>query len=118
MSELPTCFSVKDRIARKSHKCCECKQEIKPGEKYRYSSGIWDSVPESYKQCNTCAAIFDVCIDINNEQNNFLEEGPAFCNLVEFVETELCYHRESAQRFDFGSNPFWQQMIERINHDN
>ena len=116
MSELPTCFSVKDRIARKSHKCLECKQEIKPGEKYRYSSGIWDSVPGSFKQCNTCASIFDVCIDINNEQNNFLEEGPAFCNLVEFVETELYYHRESAQRFCFGSNPFWQQTLKRANH--
>ena len=117
MRELPSCFRVIERTARKAHKCCECKQEIKPGEKYRYSSGIWDSSPDSYKQCNTCAAIFDVCIDINNEQNNFPEEGPSFCNLVEFVETELCYHRESAERFDFGSNSFWQQMIERIDHD-
>ena len=48
------------RKARKSHKCCECRGEIKPGEQYRYESGIWDGEPASFKICLDC-------LDLRNE---------------------------------------------------
>ena len=49
MSEMPSCFSSKLRRAKVWHKCCECRQAINPGDEYRYSSGIWDGEPDSFK---------------------------------------------------------------------
>ncbi len=43
-------------MARKRHKCCECRGWIEPGETYRYASGIWD-YPESFKFCADCDAL-------------------------------------------------------------
>lgn len=69
--ELPSCFTQKIRVARKSHKCCECGSGIVKGERYEYSSGIWDSIPDSYKTCKSCADLRDDYIDKCGDQVGF-----------------------------------------------
>jgi hypothetical protein len=54
MSELPECFRRVQRIARKTHRCCECRGWIQRGEKYTYLSGIWAGEPDSFKVCPDC----------------------------------------------------------------
>ena len=51
----PEVFITKYRKANKQHVCCECGSTIDRGEKYQYSSGIWDHRPSSYKTCEFCA---------------------------------------------------------------
>lgn len=113
MNDMPSCFSTKVRKAIKTHKCCECRQQINPGDEYRYSSGIWDSEPQSFKQCLTCAAIFDVALDINNEHDNCPDEGPSFGNLADWVINEIDDHKEQIAKFEFKNNTFWIKQMER-----
>lgn len=37
-----TCLSDAPRVARKEHKCTWCGQPISPGERYQYSSGVFE----------------------------------------------------------------------------
>jgi hypothetical protein len=53
--ESPSCFRQVIRKARRNHKCYECLGEIVPGERYEYSSGVWDGEPASFKVCLSCA---------------------------------------------------------------
>lgn len=47
------------RKARKLHKCCECHQEINPGETYEHVTGLWDGAWSSFKTCAICVRIRD-----------------------------------------------------------
>lgn len=113
MSELPSLFRSVERTARKQHKCCECRQEIKPGERYRYSFGIWDSKPETYKQCLTCARIMDVAVFMNRSKGNYPDEGPCFCCLIEWVCDELSQYPECIDDFVFSGNPVWEEIASK-----
>lgn len=55
--EPPACVTVRIRRAQKEHRCCECRRGIRPGARYEYVSGIWDSRAASYKTCLRCVAI-------------------------------------------------------------
>lgn len=55
--EAPSAFFEKTRIARKAHRCCECKRTIAKGEPYEYASGIWEDGALSFKTCAQCAAM-------------------------------------------------------------
>jgi len=56
--------------ARKAHKCCECREEIKPGEQYEHAKGVYDGSWSSWKTCITCTRIRrDYC------PNGWLYEG-------------------------------------------
>ncbi|QUX96557.1 hypothetical protein C0J08_14635 [Marinomonas sp. CT5] len=55
----PSAFRSVIRKARKAHKCCECHAVINIGDRYQYSSGVWDGEPDDYKQCLGCGEIFD-----------------------------------------------------------
>lgn len=59
----PSCHRVVIRTARKKHRCYECLEDILPGEKYEYASGIWDGEPSAYKTCLDCKSIRDVFFD-------------------------------------------------------
>lgn len=63
----PSCFKQEERKARKQHKCCECHNEINIGEVYQYSSGVWDSIPDSHKTCLSCAALWDDYVEQTGE---------------------------------------------------
>jgi len=40
--------------AREAHKCCECRKEIEPGQRYEYVSGKWDGYFMTFKTCLAC----------------------------------------------------------------
>ena len=45
------------RTARKEHKCIECNEKIKPGEKYHYITQLYDGRWSSLKVCVPCELI-------------------------------------------------------------
>ena len=51
---LATLLSDGFHIARKDHKCCECRESIKPGEKYYKEVTIADGSLETFKTCFDC----------------------------------------------------------------
>jgi len=53
----PSAYQQGYRTARKSHRCYECSSEIRPGDRYRFDSGVWDKRGASYKTCLTCEAL-------------------------------------------------------------
>lgn len=47
------------RRARIAHRCCACRETIRPGDRYHYLSGVWDGNPGSYKHCARCWTLLD-----------------------------------------------------------
>jgi hypothetical protein len=45
------------RKARKTHRCCECREDIPARGQYEHASGRWDDGIETYKTCASCVAI-------------------------------------------------------------
>lgn len=45
--------------ARKTHVCCECCSEIKPGTLYQRVKGLWDGSWETYATCLGCSRMRD-----------------------------------------------------------
>jgi hypothetical protein len=45
--------------AKKEYKCCECGENIKPGQKYQKVTGLWDDIWSTYKTCMPCVNIRD-----------------------------------------------------------
>ena len=64
-------YTEKKVKARKSHKCSECKKEIRRGEIYERVTGKWDGEIDTYKTCKTCLNIL----------NEFFCEGRIFGNM-------------------------------------
>jgi hypothetical protein len=87
MCELPDAFQSTTRKARKEHRCCECRVAIKPGDEYRYSSGIWVGEPNSHKQCMTCHEVF---MWATNEAE-YDDEAPAFGYLNDWLDNYRVY---------------------------
>lgn len=52
--ELPQFYEAKEVIARKNHKCIECKSLINRNEKYLKCTGKWSLGIETYKQHLLC----------------------------------------------------------------
>ena len=52
--ESPEFFEQYEPKARKPHRCCECKREIRVGETYVRSSGKWDGEFATFSQCEAC----------------------------------------------------------------
>lgn len=44
-------------VARKEHKCCECRETIKPGQQYQNIKGLWEGRFEIFKTCMPCYRI-------------------------------------------------------------
>jgi hypothetical protein len=45
------------RVARREHRCCECRRTIRPGERYQRASGKSDGDFWMAKTCAQCAEI-------------------------------------------------------------
>ena len=44
--------------ARKTHKCCECREDIKPGQEYHKVTGLWDDTGwQTFRTCMPCYSI-------------------------------------------------------------
>lgn len=54
-----SCSSTTIRKARKDHRCVECRETIKAGDRYEFVSGVWDGEPAAYKTCLSCVEIRD-----------------------------------------------------------
>lgn len=52
--EMPTFYRQSFHKARKKHQCCECKDVIKKGERYKKVVGMWDERIETYCFCLSC----------------------------------------------------------------
>lgn len=95
--EQPEFWTQNVRRARKSHRCCECGSDIKPGEQYEAYSGKWDGYVTSYSTCERCLAfrqwyaanrpcfcwcfteMFDaVRDDVEDQGHVMLKEAPGF----------------------------------------
>lgn len=74
--EEASCFREVVRTARRTHTCFECREEIKPGQRYEYASGVWGQRPSSYKTCLSCVEI----------RNHFACEGFLFGQLWSDLE--------------------------------
>ena len=81
----PSAFNEIMRKAKKEHNCCECRQKIKPGEKYQYCSGVWDGVPDSYKTCL-------LCVNLRGNYANEAEQDVAFEGLKEAISGEFYFN--------------------------
>lgn len=61
----PSFFNEKLVTARRPHTCCECKGEIRVGDRYQQVSGKWDGDFATYTTCEPCAdlreALESVC---------------------------------------------------------
>lgn len=53
----PEFFHSSTRRARKQHECCECREQIMPGEAYQRCVGKWDGIFSEYKTCLPCSRI-------------------------------------------------------------
>ena len=76
------CWSITTPKARKAHICCECKDTIKPGEKYERIFSIYDGAINVYKTCLFCAAEFKR-LDVKRDYYDpGLVKGDLACALV------------------------------------
>lgn len=87
MCDKPDVFNSTLRTARKAYKCCECGIAINGGDKYRYSSGIWNREPAAYKQCESCGDIFEWA---SNEDSREHGDGVGFTDLREWFFRYMC----------------------------
>lgn len=71
--ESPSFYREETPVARKAYKCCECGEEIKPGQKYHKAVGVWNSQFQTWRTCWPCNAI----------RNEHCPHGYVFGELVE-----------------------------------
>lgn len=87
--EYPELYDERWHVARKEHKCCECRQLILPKERYQYISGVWCGEFDHYKTCGFCAQLRADLSKHLKEAGGTWDDGIAF--------GELGYHcNESA----------------------
>lgn len=53
--EGPAFMRVNEKRARRSHRCCECKETISAGHTYEHTSGKWEGEIETFRTCERCA---------------------------------------------------------------
>lgn len=94
MCDMPSVFNSKTRKARKSHKCCECSATINKGDSYRFSSGIWDDGPASYKQCGNCGVICEWAVSEDAREHG---DGVGFGELREWFLRYECLDFNGAE---------------------
>ena len=54
MNEMPSVFSMREPVAAKEHRCCECSTAIAVGEKHVYIAGLWDGDWQTHRRCAPC----------------------------------------------------------------
>lgn len=53
----PSVFRESFPVARKAHRCYECRRMIQKGEKYRYIFGVWEGTSDTMHICAHCQAL-------------------------------------------------------------
>lgn len=77
--EYPEFFREETPIARKVYKCCECGENIQPGQKYHKAIGKWDGDFQTYRTCWAC----------HNIRMDYCSNGYVFGGLAEAI-SECC----------------------------
>lgn len=77
----PSCSTSTLRVAKKNHTCYECGKPIQKGDIYKYTSGVWDGRPSSFKWCDTCTTIHNLTQGLTMGDFCFI-----FGGLIECVE--------------------------------
>ena len=59
-NDMPT-FYIEPTMcrAKKAHRCCECRGEIKPGTQYERACGVWEGKFKTFKTCIGCKRVRD-----------------------------------------------------------
>ena len=70
----PEVWRATVHVARKQHRCCECRVPILPGEKYTYCFGVWEGRKDIYKQHDLCATACEYVRD-NIQSGNCIPFG-------------------------------------------
>jgi len=84
---MPTLYTVTRPVARKQHRCCECRQLIEPKEQYVRTDGLWDGRFDAFKTCMFCYAAHASALVLARD---VYYDGPAFEELWDwFADTEL-----------------------------
>ncbi len=52
--DLPSVYRDDQVMARKTHRCCECRRAIRPGERYNRFTGCWDGKWDTFVTCEEC----------------------------------------------------------------
>lgn len=55
--ERPEFVTESKPVARKEHRCCECRNTIRPGERYERHSGKWDGEMSTFCWCHRCSGL-------------------------------------------------------------
>lgn len=80
----PTVFRQTHRRARKTHRCCECRMPILPGEQHEESFGIWEGDPQTFRTCEVCQWFISRVVDAELKAGcRIYEARPAFGALME-----------------------------------
>ena len=82
MSDYPDAYVHAVVKARKTHRCYECRGDIKAGEQYHRHSGIWEGEPGRFKVCADCEALRSE-VDADNEGG--AEDQVYFGELLEHI---------------------------------
>jgi hypothetical protein len=99
--EIPSFYSHKERLARKTHKCCECTATILPGEKHFFVTGKWDGKINRYRQhllCEeACEFIRDSFVDYECIGYGSLWEW--YCDAKDWLNDPLHKKKEDSKAF-------------------
>jgi len=52
-------YNQRQLVAKKPHRCTECREEIPGGAQYERVDGLWDGHWSTYKTCLSCVEIRD-----------------------------------------------------------
>lgn len=55
----PSFYALSTPVARRPHRCCECRTTIPTGERYEKAVGKWDGEVGTYRTHAACAALWD-----------------------------------------------------------
>lgn len=99
-------------VARKAHKCTECRGPIQPGEKYEYVAGRWEG---EFCDFHTC----ERCVDLRQWVMNNV---PCFCwahgdmtqNATEAIEAATYRAPKETAGLYFG---FLRRLVLRDRHN-
>lgn len=73
----PSVYREHVRVARKDHRCDECRKPIAKGDLYTNIFGVWDGNADTWRHCDTCSTVAKLASALH-------DDGP-FC----FVLGEL-----------------------------
>lgn len=79
--------------ARKPHRCCECRELIKSGQRYERVFGKWDGRIDTYLTCELCAEI----------RQQFCCDGWLYTSLWEGMREQAFEHLQMA-------GPCWEGL--------